>query len=255
MTAWNIEEAKNLVKASYGKMQAELAYQSLSSTIDRQEYARFHYHNAKNLFDAYVGKLHSPMSFLKVSTGGGGEGEYDEFNQCIWEIGAHVTACVQSLHAMADIFAHAIYYALGYNLKPSPLSERDINLNAVKRKLEQTAKHNNLAHELASLASGDDFAYLGALANHSKHRSLIRPGLWVNLTGKKLEPYTLEFQEFTFDNTSYPRRSILPFLQSEFDRQSLRIIESGNALNSVLKVIGDSPRRAQSLLRRMKTNQ
>lgn len=242
MTVWSIEEAKNLVKTSYGKMQAELAYQSMGSTIDRQEYARYHYHNAKNLFDKYVGKLHSPENFVKMSWGGGDEGDQDEFHQCIWEIGAHVTACVQSLHAMADIFAHAIYYALGYNLKPSPLSERDINLNAVKRKLEQTAKHNNLAHELASLASGDDFAYLGALANHSKHRSLIRSGLYADLTGKKPNPYTLEFQEFTFDKTSYPRRPILPFLQSEFDRQSLRVIESGNVLNSVLKVIGDRPK-------------
>ena len=243
MTAWDRDETRELVAFSYGKAQAELAYQSMNSTIDRQEYARYHYHNAKNLFDEYVGKLHSPESFVKVSLGGGDEGKQDELHQCIWEIGAHVTACVQSLHAIADILAHAIYYALCYNLKPSPLSERDIYLNAVKRKLEQTAEHNNLAHELASLASGDDFAYLGALANHSKHRSLIRSGLCVDLTGKKLEPYTLEFQEFIYDKKPYPRRAILPFLQSEFDRQSLRVFEAGNVLNSVLK--SDSSR-AQS---------
>ena len=186
------------------------------------------------MFDAYVGKLHSPEKLLKIFTGGD-EDARDEFNQCIWEIGAHVTACVQSLHAMADIFAHAIYYTLGYNLKPSPLSERNININSVLRVLQQTQEHQSLLQEMALLVSGDDYTYLDALSNHSKHRSLIRTGLWANMTGKKLEPYTLEFQEFIYDKKPYPRRSILPFLQSEFDRQSSRIFEAGNVLNLALK--------------------
>lgn len=231
MATWNREEVKHLVAFSYGKTQAELAYQSMNSTIDRQEYARYHYHNAKKLFDQHVEKLHSPISFMKASIESS-----EELNQCIWEIGAHVTACVQSLHSMGDIFAHAIYYALGYNLKqPPPLSERKIDLHSVKRELEKTAEHVNLAQELVLLASGDDFTYLGALSNHSKHRSLIRTGMWGYITGKKLDPYTLEFQEFIYDKKTYPSRSILPFLQSEFDRQSLRIHEAGNVLNSVLK--------------------
>lgn len=234
MTAWDRDETKYLVEFNFGKAQAELAYRSMNSAIDRQEYARYHYHNAKNLFEACVGKFDSPVHFSKVSTGGN-EDAREEFNQCIWEIGAHVTACVQSLHAMGDIFAHAIYFALGYNLKqPPPLFERKICLYAVKRVLA-TPEHQNLAQELNLLASGDDFAYLGALSNHSKHRSLIRSGLWVDLTGEKLDPYTLEFQGFIYDKKPYSRRLVLPFLQSEFDRQSLRIFGIGNVLNSVLK--------------------
>lgn len=235
MTVWDRDEARKLVALRYGKTQAELACQSMNSTIDRQEYARYHYRNAKNLFETCVGKFDSPVNLLKISTGGN-EDARDEFNQCIWEIGAHVTACVQSLHAMGDIFAHAIYYALGYNLKLSPpLLERKICLYAVKRELDRTLEHQDIAQELDLLASGDDFAYLGALSNHSKHRSLIRSGLWVDFTGEKLDPYTLEFQGFIYDKKPYSRRLVLPFLQSEFDRQSLRIFEIGDVLNSVLK--------------------
>lgn len=237
MTAWDRDEARELVAFSYGKVRAELAYQSMCSTIDRQEYARYHYHNAKSLFDAYVGKLHSPIDFMKSSFEGS-----EEQNRCIWEIGANVTACVQSLHAIADTFAYAMYHALGYNLKPSPLSERNISINSVKHILQQTQEHQSLVQELALLVSGEDYAYLHALTNHSKHRSLIRTGMWGDLTGKKPEPYTLEFQEFSYGK-KYPRRSILPFLQSEFDRQSLRIHEAGNVLNLVLR--SDSSR-AQS---------
>lgn len=233
MTAWDRDETKCLVEFNFGKTQAELAYQSMNSTIDRQEYARYHYRNAKNLFETCVGKFDSPMSFSKILTGDN-EDARQELYQCDWEIGAHVTACIQSLHAMGDIFSHAIYYALGYNLKqPPPLEERKICLHGVRRELPP--EHQNLAHELDLLASGDDFAYLSALSNHSKHRSLIRSGLWADWTGKKLDPYTLEFQEFIYDKKPYSRRLVLPFLQGEFDRQSSRIFETGNVLNSVLK--------------------
>ncbi len=202
----------------------------MCSTIDRQEYARYHFHNAKNLFDAYVGKLHAPIDFMRSSIEG-----CEEQSRCILEIGANVTACVQNLHAIADTFAYATYHALGYNLKSSPLSERSININSVKCALQQTQEHQSLVQELALLVSGEDYVYLNALTNHSKHRSLIRTGLWADMTGKNLDAYTLEFQKFTYDEKPYPRRSILPFLQSEFDRQSSRIFEAGNVLNSILK--------------------
>lgn len=234
MTAWDRDEARDLVAFSYGKVQAELAYQSMCSAIDRQEYARYHYHNAKNLFETCVGQFDSPVNFLKISTGGN-EDARDEFNQCIWEIGAHVTACVQSLHAIGDIFAHAIYFALGNTLKPTENGEERLYLRHIRKKLCQSAEYKSLGQELALLESDGDSVYLGALTNHCKHRSLIRPGLWADLTGKKLDAYTLEFQEFIYDKKPYPRRAILPFLQSEFNRQSLRIHVAGNVLNLVLK--------------------
>lgn len=230
MTTWNRMETKSLVENSYGKLQAELAYQSMCSTIDRQEYARYHYLNAKNLFDAYVGQLDAPWNFLKISTGGCSEEAHDEFIKCFWEIGAHVTACIQSLHAMGDIFAHTIYYALGYKLELTKKGEQKLYLSDVRKKLSQSADYRSLVQELNLLTSGGDFTYLGALANHCKHRSLIRPLPWGYLKGIELE-----FQEFTFDKNRYSRRLVLPFLQSEFDRQSLRIFEAGNVLNSILK--------------------
>lgn len=230
MTAWDRDETKYLVEFNFGKAQAELAYRSMNSAIDRQEYARYHYHNAKNLFDAYVGEFYSPIDFMKSSFEGG-----EEESRCILEVGANVTACVQSLHAIADTFAFATYHALGYNLKPSPLSERGININSVQCELQKTQEHQSLVQGLALLVLGEDYAYFHALTNHSKHRSLIRTGMWADLTVKKKKPYTLEFQEFIYDKKTYPSRSILPFLQSEFNRQSLRIHEAGNVLNLVLR--------------------
>ena len=122
---WGREEIKRLVEISSGEGQAELAYQSMCSTIDRQEYARFHYHSVKKLFHDCIGESHSPMNLLKIFTGGGAHAR-DQLDSCVWEIGAHVTACVQSLHAMVDIFAHAIYFALYNTLDPKKCDKKKL---------------------------------------------------------------------------------------------------------------------------------
>lgn len=233
MSVWDRDETKQLVELNFGKTQAELAYQSMCSTIDRQQYALYHYRSVKKLFDDCVGKFNSPMSFVELSFDGSEDSE--ELNQRIWEIGAHVTACVQSLHAMGDIFAHAIYYALGYTLKPTKKGEQKLYLSDVKDELRKLEDYRSLAQELDLFTSGDDYAYLTALANHCKHQSLVRSVLWVDLIGGKLDPYTLEFQGFTSNKKSHPRCPVLPFLQREFDRQSQQTFEIGAVLNSILK--------------------
>ena len=92
MTVWDLEEARALVRTRYGREQFELARQSMGSTIDRREYARYHYHEAMRLLDERVGKLYSSASLVDIMLGCDDEDEQDEFHQCISEIGAHVTA-------------------------------------------------------------------------------------------------------------------------------------------------------------------
>lgn len=43
MTTWDLGETRELVAGIYDEAQTELAYQSMSSTIDCQEYARYHF--------------------------------------------------------------------------------------------------------------------------------------------------------------------------------------------------------------------
>ena len=233
MTVWDLEEARALVRTRYGREQFELARQSMGSTIDRREYARYHYHEAMRLLDERVGKLHSSASLVDIMLGCGDEDEQDEFHQCISEIGAHVTACIQSLHAIADIFAHAIYYALGYNLNSSPLQEKDIYLNSVKKQLDQTAQHKTLAHALDSLVSGGDFEYLNALANHSKHRSIIKPVLNVDFRDHTT-PYCLKFPAIVYNEVSYPEVDAQEFMEQTYSILSPGVVKCGNAINAAL---------------------
>lgn len=235
---WDLEEARALILRRFGKAQLELARQSLGSTIDRQDFAHYHYHEASNFLDAYIAKISSsPNGALRSIFGAADEEEECDFNVRIAKIGAHVTACVQSMHAIADIFAHGVYYALGYNLQSSPLPERGINIRSVTTKLNESFTHKDLGIALAKLSSGDDFKYLSALANHSKHRSLVKPALWHDMTGTAEVPHTLQFQDFVYDGISYPRREIRPFLEAEYNRQALLIVQTGQHLNAALRAL------------------
>lgn len=232
MTQWNLEETRNLVQSLYGEKQLATVRQSLGSTIDRRDYAKFHFEEAAKIFDDHISKFHSSGdAFVKIF--GGNEEEESVHRQSINKIGAHITACVQSLHALTDTFGHAIYYALGCNLTSS-LKPRDIYLKNVVKILNQTPMHQCLSSDLTQLISGGDYEYLSALANHGKHRSLIKTGFWLDMTGDDKEPYSLQFEEFTYDKL-YQRRLIRPFLENEYNRQAAQIVNIGIKLNEILR--------------------
>lgn len=168
--------------------------------------------------------------------GGETDDEQFEFEDSLAKVSAHVLACVQSLHAIADIFAHAIYYSLGYNLRPDALPERRVAAHSVRDKLRLTAAHQSLADDLNGLISNEHSEYLGALANQSKHRSLVKPTLWLDMTEVGPEPFTLQFQDFVYDGTFYERREIRPFLASAFNHISRTVVDTGIELNATLRV-------------------
>ena len=132
MSSWDLKEARSLLRQRFGQEQFNLATNSLGSTVDRLEYARIHYHEAKDIIDTRLGTLQEQQLFL-VMLGGGTDDEQNEYENSLVQLGAHVVACVQSLHAIADTFAHAIYFSLGYNLHADALDEHKVTANSVKK--------------------------------------------------------------------------------------------------------------------------
>jgi len=233
MSSWDLQEARSLLRQRFGQEQFNLATHSLGSTVDRREYARFHYHEAKDIIDTRLGTLQEQQLFL-VMLGGGTDDEQNEYEDSLVQLGAHVVACVQSLHAIADTFAHAIYFSLGYNLHADALDEHKVTANSVKKKLHSA--HVRLAEGLGELISHPNAKYLRALANQSKHRSLVvKPGLWLDMTGLAAEPFTLKFQDFRYEDEFHARREIRPFLESSFNQISRIVVDTGAELNVALR--------------------
>ncbi len=128
---WDLNETRQLIRTRYGLDQLELARQSIGSIVDRREFARFHYHEAVDLLASDIDELFKSNELFPAMLGARDE-HRDKYQECLFKIGAHVTACVQSMHAIADILAHALFYSLGCNLRPDALKERDINAARVQ---------------------------------------------------------------------------------------------------------------------------
>ncbi len=141
---------------------------------------------------------------------------------------ANIVACVQSIHSVSDILSHAIYYVLG--LKQAK-GEREINISRVARWVQPASNHGGLVKLLDELIAHEGYIYLNALANHSKHRSIVSLGINFNFKKSGNERKELVFPRFSYEGTDYTERKVYEFLEAEFDRQSKLIIDIGNELN------------------------
>jgi hypothetical protein len=233
MMEWNCQKTREEIQRVYGKDQLNLASPSLRSALDRHEYARIHYHATLDLLDEFVETKFQDKSLLEVILSND-ESEHTCFQDFILKVGAHVTACIQSLHAAVDILAHAVYYALGLNKNPNPLKARDINTSVVISILEKDENLNNLSELLKKLRNEGNFSHIDALANHSKHRSVVAPSINEDQAGLAAERYTIKLEAFKYKEKEYKQIAIKELLEPEYNRCALLVIEIGNELNKVL---------------------
>lgn len=244
MLSWNTEETRKLVLSLHGRSQFDLVCPCLRSVVDRQNYARFHYRETQNLLERFASTRLKDTSLLDLKLDmilGVDDEAADEFHIFITKIGGHFTACIQSLHAVADILGHALYYALAINLSPNPLGPRDIKAASVLDQLKDKPELHQIHELFRSLCYDGNFAHLAALVNHSKHRSVVQPFLNEDRTGLASQCHTLKIPSFVREdktpakNTTYPEVSIKDFLEPEYDRCSILVIDIGNSLNAVLR--------------------
>lgn len=234
MTTWHMEGTRRLIERIYGRPQLELAKPCLRSVIDRRDYAHYHFHEANDLFQSFAQEKLTDSSLLEVVYGPDDVTRSD-FELLIMKVGAHVLACIQSLHSIADIMAHATYYSLGMNLSESPLKETAISSSAVLDKLDNSAELSAVHQLLTALSSQGRFEHLAALSNYSKHRSIIRTSLVEDWTGKETERHQLKLGAFTYKDRNFPETSVNEFFSTEFNRIAQLVVETGNSVHAVLQ--------------------
>lgn len=231
-TSWDMEEARELVRGHFGRVQVDRVRPTLQSIHDRLWYAGYHYHEACTLLDTFVASHLAHKPLIVAVFGGDGQSS-DDFQLAILKIGAHVLACVQSIHATLDIFAHAVYFCTGMDAWAS-LAERDVTLRNVVFKLPKEGLLGALRIRLGDL-SGENFKHISALSNHGKHRSIIRPSLNEDWTGTAEQRHTLKIPSFVYAEQTYPEVTVNEFLATEHERFAQRVVHAGNALNAYLR--------------------
>ncbi len=229
---WDVKQTREHVRRIYGADQLALVRPCLRSLADRQIYAQIHFRDARAKAESYVQTHLQQSSLLEIVAD---EQAWDDFNIVIREIGAHLTACVQSIHAIPDILAHAVYYSLAYNLSPTFLNPRSITVGSVVKLLRANQGLAELADLLEELARGGAFPHLSALANLAKHRSIVFPALEEDSSAARDNTHSVVFPEFQREGSTYPKVFAEEFLALEHHRCSKLLVESGITLNALLQ--------------------
>jgi hypothetical protein len=198
--------------------------------IDRQRYAQYHYHEINDLFAAFQAKhLARTPSILALTD----EGNWD-FDQFVMKSGAHGVACLQCLHSLSDILAHAIYYSLGLNLTPAPLCDRDISIAAILGRLQQISSCTPIAAKIAAFTASKSYKHVAAAANVSKHRSVVKSSVHEDWERPNSERHSVRFMSFRHAGVIYPAMTIRDVLQPVYGGASVLVVDIGNEINSVL---------------------
>ncbi|WP_442782326.1 hypothetical protein [Collimonas fungivorans] len=231
---WDIKLTKELVTAVFGAAQWKKAYPSVRSMTDRPEFCHYHYHEALDMMSEYI------MSNLTETGLWGVYKDYDEFSYLMLKIRANIVAFVQSLHAVADTCSHMLYYCLALDKLPKPLEERDINAKKVLKLLEQQrdaghSEYDKLCRLFREVTTGDDYKYLNALTNTSKHRSIVPHELNEDATGRREEKWILFLESFWYSGELFKKTNAREFMQKEHDRIQPLTVNIGLELDEVLK--------------------
>lgn len=165
-------------------------------------------------------------------------GAFDEeeggFEEARFKAAAHITACVHSMHSLADIIGQTLYLGIGMKLDPALAIKEEWRVNMAR--VVTRLPTGPLADQASALVNGPSFIYLAAMNNHSKHRSLVPVGYSVDFTGEDEEPHGLKFNAFQYDGKSHPARWVRSTLIPEYQRQETLLHGLGNALNAELAV-------------------
>lgn len=238
METWDLHETDALIRSAFGKEQEALARGSMRSVNDRKAFASYHYSEILRLTKTLERNHLSDLNtFLEMHVEGS-ENKQKAFERYMIKAGAHSIAAVQSLHALPDIFAHAIYFASGQNLQPHALAETEISNQNVATCLRKDASFKSLAAPLSAMQSGPGWSHLAAVCNMSKHRSVVRASYSEDWTGTRPNKRELQVSPFARNGKTFSAISLTDLLKPEYERLMSNIIVIAHDLNACLRALG-----------------
>jgi hypothetical protein len=234
MTSWDIEKARVLVEQIFGVAQVELVRPCFNSLAERQAYASYHFHEHKSILERHIDSHLGTKDILELTLPLHTADQW-RIDNALTQAAAHVTACLQNLHCLLDTLAHAVCYCMGLNIGFNALTERAIGAHSVKQALKDKPEFTDVLRPFDEIGTHPMIKHLAALVNHSKHRSVIRPVLNVDVSAPRTQKYELEFPAFTYNGKQFPAVNVEKFLEKAYEVLSPKVVECGNALNVALE--------------------
>lgn len=226
---WDLNLLRQKVKTAHGEEQFQKLVPCLNSIAERQLFAQFHFNQAEEAIIGYLDGNMEDNDFLLMMLSPK-ERERHNFNDNRWKAKAHIHAYLQNLHCIADTMGHVVYFSLTLN---NARRESDISIKNVRNWIKEESKYNVLTASIENLITNDDYAYLEAIVNHSKHRCIIDLNVVLSFIPEEPSP-TLESKPFAHKGKEYSKRPIREYLKDEYYRQGELIVSIGNEINSLV---------------------
>lgn len=233
---WNRKELENDIEILFGKEQRELLSPCLKTIEEKEFYATYHCNEVERLINEELKGI-APDNHKLINL----IDDTGEMNKkvvlVVRKARAHIIACLQSLHSLADVLAHVIYFALNMdNDTGTKIDSKKIYASSVSGKLNLISGANSLKTVFDSLIKDDGFRYLSAIVNCSKHRNLINTNFWINLNpNKEYSANGLEFFEFKIKEDNYAQKRVIEFIKNEHSRIDNLVIEIGMEINKFVR--------------------
>ncbi len=236
---WNLESLRSRVGFLYGPNQRKLLSPCLESIVTREYYARFHFQEGRKLVYEFLSTREGVKDLAKLVFGGVKEDQVEFHRRCRCAE-AHVLACLQSIHSAYDIMGHVLYYSLGMNNIPDQIiPDHIIGIKSVYNKIRDINIYDSIVSEIYKYINNDNYKYLSAIVNHSKHRSIVNICFTVDICGDEKDLYKFNFNEFVYNGENYVPRCAYTFIDEEYNRCSSQIVSIGLKLNDYLCDVGD----------------
>ena len=233
MPRWNISETRKLVEARYGRAQITLARHCLRSVTERLRHGQYHFQEARALLKSHIDDRLPSESIYTLAWPTDPEA-WSDLDHCLMKVEAHMIACAQAVHSLADTLAHVVYYSLGLNSSPTELLEQVVSVDTVLEALATLSPARSaVAAPLASLRTDPAFVLVAAIVNHSKHRGFPESRLSIEPAHTEA-PYAMEFGAFAYKKQQYAEREIAEALAPGYEAASRAVVDTGNAINHVL---------------------
>ena len=145
---------------------------------------------------------------------------------------AHTIAAAQSLHSTADIMALVIFWALNFPKCAKAPDEHRLNLYQVRNHLQNEPNCTDIRDAINALLESDQFKYLNAYVNTTKHRSLVQVKYTAHLDPTDKPRQGLKIVAFEYNNKQFDERWAKDFLFSEAQHVRDGILFIGNTLNA-----------------------
>lgn len=233
---WNRNELENDVETLFGKNQLDLLSSCLSTIGEKQFNATYHLDEVERLINVELKRIapdnHKLLNLID-DTGEEGENVLLVYKKAR----ANIIACLQSLHSLADVLAHVIYFALDMGKDPElKLEAWKVKAFSVSDKLKLIADASLIKANFDSLIKDDEFVYLSAVVNCSKHRNLINTWFGINLDlNKEYSAKSFEFYAFEFNGKNHNPQRVIEFIRNEYSRIDSFVNVIGIEINNFVR--------------------